>query len=82
MITSLTPFATTTVRSSDIYLYVFGKPTGLKPRQSGARCGRMKRITPHYLALPPLLPEYLIIRAICHVREPGGTPTSHIAFRV
>ncbi|WP_290382984.1 hypothetical protein [uncultured Duncaniella sp.] len=42
----------------------------------------MKRITPHYLALPPLPPEYLTIRAICHVREPGGTPTSHIAFRV
>ena len=41
----------------------------------------MKRITPHYLALPPLPPEYLIILAICHVREPGGTPTSHIAFR-
>lgn len=47
-----------------------GSQAWLKPRQSGARCGRVERITPHYLALPPLPPEYLIIRAICRVREP------------
>lgn len=41
----------------------------------------MELITPHYLALPPLPSEYFIILAICHVREPGGTPTSHIDQR-
>ncbi|MCX4278007.1 MULTISPECIES: hypothetical protein [Muribaculum] len=45
------------MRSSDIYLYILGKPTGLKPRQSGARCGRMERITPHYLAFLRSLPN-------------------------